>query len=192
MSSISLHKIRTLSLPIPTTLGAFTLVLPIVAGLTLELRVKSAGRTRQRGRQQTLRRWYPLMLFILVVYETVIATLSGTYIAPDGALDCGLQERWRNLWRLHNADAIRSIQDAFQCCGLRTSVDMPWPFPNKNTDVHECARRLGTDKSCFEDWKRDERLVAGLMLAVACLVFIWKVRVTFPKSVVGADTNARL
>jgi len=192
MGSICLHKIRTHSLPIPTTLGAFTLILPIIAGLTLEMGVKSAAGSRQRYGQQTLRRYYPLMLFILVVYETVIATLSGTYLAPDIVLDCGLQERWRNLWRQHDADAIRSIQEAFQCCGLRSSIDMPWPFPNKNTDVHECARRLGTNKGCFDDWKRDEGLVAGLMLAVACLVFVWKVRVKYPKSTADADTNARL
>ena len=111
MSSICLHKIRTHSLPIPTTLGAFTLILPIIAGLTVEMGVKSAAGSRQRGSQQTLRRYYPLMLFILVIYEMVIATLSGTYLAPNSALDCGLQERWQNLWHQHDADAIRSIAD---------------------------------------------------------------------------------
>ena len=73
-----------------------------------------------------------------------------------------------------------------------SSVDMPWPFPDKKTDVYECARRLGTNKSCFEDWKRDEGLMTGLMLTVAFLVFVWKVKVTYPKSTADTDTNARL
>jgi hypothetical protein len=112
---------------------------------------------------------------ILLIFETAVATLSGTYIGPPGTLSCGLDERWRYLFQGKHADSIQRIQNAFECCGLHSPRDKAYPFPSHDVGIDACQRRYDRTKSCFADWKAEEQLVAGLMLLAVFLVFVWKV-----------------
>jgi len=56
---------------------------------------------------------------------------------------------------------------------------MAWPFPGGSTGPDACRVNYGRTRSCFEAWRGKEQMVAGLMLVVVVLVFMWKV-VYFP------------
>lgn len=113
---------------------------------------------------------------IFIVYETVLATLAGTHLAPPGSLDCALREQWLALFRAKDGSAIRAIQDRFECCGLGSTVDMAWPFPGAGHDAATCIAKYERTMRCLEPWRESERTVAGLLLAVALGVFVWQVR----------------
>jgi hypothetical protein len=166
------------SVPIPGVLTGFTTALPVIAGLLLE---GGYDFTRNQERRQHLSRGEiqrpPLVIVantIIFIYSTVVVTLLGTHAAPSG-LDCGLHERWQKLFRNKNLEAIKTIQDAFNCCGFTTSRDMAWPFPDKTHDVHACENRYGRSNGCLPAWKVEEQQVAGLLIGVVAMVFIWQV-----------------
>lgn len=174
IAAYALHTIVQFSLPIPILLGALTLALPLISGLSLEILTQvQVHQTQKAGTPGS--RYYSLTVAILLIYETAVATLSGTYIGPPGTLSCGLDERWRYLFQGKHADSIRRIQDAFECCGLHSPRDKAYPFPSHDVGVDACQRRYDRTKSCFADWKAEEQLVAGLMLLAVFLVFLWKV-----------------
>jgi hypothetical protein len=72
-------------------------------------------------------------------------------------------------------NAIRIIQDAFKCCGLHSPVDRAWPFPGHGVEANACRVQYERERSCFDQWRTEEQLVAGMMLIVVILVFLWKV-----------------
>lgn len=100
-------------------------------------------------------------------------------VQPDD-LTCGLQRQWYRLYSQKDATAIRTIQDAHQCCGLVTPKDHAWPFQDKNNKADACITAFDRRKGCLLDWRQDEQIYAGLLLLVAlsaiglkvCLPFI--------------------
>ncbi len=114
-------------------------------------------------------------MIAFIVYDTVIATLAGTHLAPGSGLTCGLNEQWQLMYHKKDVTTIRRIQDSFECCGLRSVVDRAWPFPDKEHSANACPDAFKRTKSCFNDLKGQEQLVAGLLLLVAVLMFLWKV-----------------
>lgn len=151
-----------------------------MSGLLLELGydfTRRHERRRRLGRGEIQRP--PLVIIantLIFIYSTVIITLSGTHVAPASALDCGLKERWQNLFKHKDASAIRQIQDAFHCCGLITSRDMAWPFPDRTHDSHACeATYRGRTSGCLAAWKAEEQKIAGFFMTVVGMVFIWQV-----------------
>jgi len=181
MSSYAASRANTSSVPISDTLAGFTTALPIVSGLLLEL---GYDFTRRQERRQHLGRGEiqrpPLVIIantLIFIYSTVVITLSGTHVAPSSALDCGLRERWQTLFRHKDASAIRQIQDAFNCCGLSNSHDMAWPFPDRSHNAHACeATYTGRSNGCLVAWRGEEKKIAGLLITVVGMVFIWQVR----------------
>ncbi|KAF5844424.1 hypothetical protein GGP41_001409 [Bipolaris sorokiniana] len=167
------------SVPIAETLTGFTTALPIVSGLLLEL---GYDLTRRRERRQRLGRGDiqrpPLVIIantLIFIYSTVIITLSGTHVAPASSLNCGLRERWQTLFKHKDATAIRQIQDAFSCCGLVNSRDMAWPFPDRTHDSRACeATYHGRASGCLVAWKAEEQKIAGLLMTVVGMVFLWQ------------------
>jgi hypothetical protein len=79
------------------------------------------------------------------------------------------------MFKRKNAEGIRTIQEAFNCCGFVNSHDQAWPFPDKTHDQHACETAFGRTNGCFEPWRREEQRVAGIMMAVVGLVFVWQV-----------------
>jgi hypothetical protein len=72
-------------------------------------------------------------------------------------------------------EQIRTIQDAFNCCGLKNSRDMAWPFPDKTHDARSCETMFGHSNGCLGAWKGEEQRMAGLLMGMVGLVFIWQV-----------------
>ena len=172
-----MHKVQTLSLPIAkaTTIG--TLLLPILTGLSLQ-----SGRSlARRSRQPFLTTdnplsWTAIVVFVIfTIYETVIATLSASNMGPLSALTCPLEQKWQQLFHNKDNTAIKRIQDAHHCCGLHSTVDRAWPFPEKHRTAAVCHETFGRDRSCFEYWRRDQQIAAGLLLFVAAMSFGVKV-----------------
>lgn len=116
-----------------------------------------------------------LTILGLLVYITVVATLSGTHVSPVGGLGCALREKWQSMFP-KNGRKIKRIQDAFDCCGFRSVKDMPFPFPGHGNTVDTCSQRYDRHIGCEAAWRDKERTVAGLMIGVAVGVFIWIVR----------------
>ena len=53
---------------------------------------------------------------------------------------------------------------------------MAWPFQDgRNHAADACAKMFGREESCFGEWRRDEQIVAGLLLIVAVGTFVVKV-----------------
>ncbi|GAB7337054.1 hypothetical protein MBLNU457_g2462t1 [Dothideomycetes sp. NU457] len=181
LAGYALYTSHIYNLPIPNTLSALTLALPPIAGLVLETSsalansLHSAPHLRKAVRSSIPPVLLPgtLAIVALLMYETVIATLAGTHIAPRTALKCALEERWRDMFRAKDGETVARIQDAFQCCGLRSSRDMAFPFPGGRHGADACEVRYERTMGCFEAWEGRERVVAGIMMAVTVGVFLW-------------------
>jgi len=127
-----------------------------------------------KGQLQTSR-IFQVVMTAMIVYETVLATLAGIHLSPEGSLTCALRERWEEMFRGKDEEGIRRIQDAFECCGFRSVRDMAWPFPDKGHGSEVCAVRFERSGACVEPWKMEERKVAIMLLVVAVAVFVWQV-----------------
>ncbi|KAL3420160.1 hypothetical protein PVAG01_08659 [Phlyctema vagabunda] len=163
-------QIIALNLPIPQALGLFTVVLPLITGISTQ----GARGLIKRSRQEQNHLTFPLIAVIgfQLIYETVIATLALTNILPPDALRCGLDSKWQKLWREKDARVIQAIQDKFECCGLNSLKDRSWPF----TSAVSCTESYPSRKhSCLGEWRRAQQTTAGLLLLVALVVFMLKV-----------------
>ncbi|KAG9241487.1 tetraspanin Tsp3 [Calycina marina] len=161
-------QIRYLSLPIPAALGLFTVILPLITGVSAQganTIIKRAAKEEQY--QLTI----PLIAILgfQLIYETVVATLALTYILPPSSLNCGLGDGWQQMWVSRNEKAVKDIQNAFECCGLWTVKDRAWPFSRNAAST--CAETFGRTRSCAGDWRKAEQMTAGLFLLVAAVVF---------------------
>ena len=156
-------------------MSALTIALPPLAGIALETCISLNEKLAARGQLQASRIFQITIAFFLV-YETVLATLAGTHISPPGSLNCGLRERWQSLFQGKEEGRVRLIQDTFECCGLTSTRDMAWPFPQAGVDAGACVRRFERERACLEPWKAEERKVAIMLLVVPVAVFVWMVR----------------
>lgn len=178
LAAYAASRANARSIPISDTLTSFATALPVVSGLLLECGYDLTRREERRkklGRGDIQRP--PLVIIantLIFIYSSVVVTLLGTHAAPPSALNCGLRERWQTLFRGKEADAIRAIQDAFQCCGLTNSHDMAWPFPDKSHDQRACENMFGRTTGCLGAWKAEEQRIAGMLIGVVGMVFIWQ------------------
>jgi hypothetical protein len=172
LSSYAYSQNRFLSLPIPEALGLFTIVLPLITGLSIQ---GAHSVIRRSSKRHPPRLTLPLLAIIgfQLIYDTVIATLALTHILPPSALQCDLNTQWQKLYTGKDEKAIRAVQDSFQCCGLNSVKDRAWPFVQQKPSP--CAAVFGRDKSCLGDWRKAEQVGAGLFLLVAIVVFVMKV-----------------
>jgi len=181
MAAYAVHQTSTLSLPIPSTLTTLALALPIFAGVCMETSTALASslalhpklRHRHARNFPTVLLPSTLTILGLLVYITVVATLSGTHISPVGGLGCALREQWQSMFQEKHAGKIKRIQEALDCCGFRSVRDMPFPFPGHGVSVDTCSQRYDRQIGCEGAWRDKERTVAGLMIGVAVGVFVW-------------------
>ena len=117
-----------------------------------------------------------MVLVLLTVYETAIATLALTHMAPPSELVCGLERRWGALFSTKDADTIRRIQEQFRCCGFRNVQDRAWPFPDRRHSARACVEAFGRSSGCLGGWRQMEQITGGLILLVAIMTFLLKVR----------------
>ncbi|KAI9665740.1 MAG: hypothetical protein M1821_003674 [Bathelium mastoideum] len=185
LAGYAMHATQLYSLPLPTSLTAFALALPPITGLAIEAATSLTRKGAPRRDALTLGGTtssgtstlpLTLTLAVLLVYETVVATLAGTHLAPARSLECGLDEAWKWMFQRKQEEAVRTIQDAFECCGLRRPWDMAAPFLRQGgAGSRACMEMTGRTESCLGSWKAEEQKVAGMLLAVAVGVFLWKV-----------------
>lgn len=176
-SSIALYRIRAFAIPISTVTATATIILPILTGVSLRGAQRLASRSNgSLTSAKPSLSWTTMVVFILLtIYETAIATLALTHMAPPSSLNCQLDQQWSRLFSNKNAEVIRRIQDRYQCCGLHSTVDKAWPFPDRSHPVTACRDAFNRRNSCMGGWRRDEQIAAGLMLLVAVVVFLMKV-----------------
>lgn len=170
LAAYALHSTRLYTLPIPSLLTALTVALPPLAGIALETTI-SLNSQLSRNKSNA----YLWVIATLLVYETVIVTLAGTYLYPGtsgGGWKCGLEAVWQRLYSGKDEVAVRAIQDAFECCGLNSIKDRAVPFQG---GADRCAVRYERTARCLEPWRAEERKVAVMLLVVPIAVFVWKV-----------------
>ncbi|TGO52247.1 hypothetical protein BOTNAR_0330g00020 [Botryotinia narcissicola] len=166
-------QIRTLSLPISQALALFTVVLPLVTGISTQGAVGLIKRANKKEQNQLT---LPLIAVIgfQLVYETIVATLALTYMIPPKSLHCGLEDSWHVLFSAKDDRKISAIQDAFNCCGLNSLGHMASPIKNQK-GPGSCEALTGRSQSCFGPWRQAEQVNAGLLLLVAVVIFAIKV-----------------
>jgi len=164
-------QLRYLSLPIPQALALFTVVLPLITGISTK---GVHGLIQRSSRNEPYQLTIPLLAVIgfQLIYETIVATLALTHVLPPSSLICGLDTRWQKLFVDKDAGAIKAIQDSFQCCGLHTVKDRAWPFPGTSASV--CEDIYGRHGGCLGSWRQAEQINAGLFVLVAVVLFIIK------------------
>ncbi|KAG9233153.1 tetraspanin Tsp3 [Amylocarpus encephaloides] len=171
IAGFAYSRILYLNLPIPQSLALFAVVLPIITGISMQGIYGLIQRASQNEQYQITVPFVVVISFQLI-YETVVATLALTYIIPPSSLHCGLEDRWAKLFHAKNGEAIRKIQNAFNCCGLHSVKDRAFPFPGQQPS--SCAETLHRANSCFGPWRQSEQTQAGLLFLVAILVFVVK------------------
>jgi hypothetical protein len=172
--------IRSLGLPIPDALALFTVVLPIITGISMQ---GLYGLIQRTSKTEPFQLSIPLVavLAFQLFYETVVGTLALTYIVPPSSLHCGLNDMWQKYYVGRDSHAIRKIQDTFNCCGLNTIKDRAFPFDDQHAS--QCAQVYERTESCFGLLRKLEQTQAGLLLLVVVLVFVVKVSLMdFPVS----------
>lgn len=170
-----------MALPTSTVTATATIFLPILTGVVVR-GTRSLDRHSQRGLGNAKNgfSWSAIsLMMLLVIYETVIATLALTHMTPPNGLICRLEQQWSWLFSSKNADVIRRIQDRHQCCGLHSVRDRAWPFPDSSHTAAACHETFGRQRSCFGGWRQDEQITGGLMLLVAVVAFLVQVHLPF-------------
>ncbi|KXT07456.1 hypothetical protein AC578_553 [Pseudocercospora eumusae] len=171
LAAYALHRCNALNLPIPNSLSAFIVALPPLAGIVLESLISFQYQHAAKGRIQNSKVFQSVNALFLV-YEAVVATLAGTHIMPVGGLWCPLHDKWSEMFRNKDSQAIRSIQDAFACCGFASTKDMAWPFPDNKHGSDACVVRFERDTACLNPWRHEEQKIAIMLLVVPVVLFV--------------------
>lgn len=173
----------TLSLPLSPALTFLTILLPLLAAgntFALPALVRSSNNSsstnthRRVSLAMVLQRllFHPMALqFLQALVTTILATLYASDLVSSND-DCALATRWLRLFRTKDDQAIRAIQDAFQCCGFRSVHDMAWPFP---PTAVECAVRFERALACRAPWTEALRRGAGVQFGVVLAVGLLQV-----------------
>ncbi|KAK3345733.1 hypothetical protein B0H65DRAFT_525856 [Neurospora tetraspora] len=131
---------------------------------------------------QTTQLTLSLILLTLATSSLTSAPFSSFPSSGLGSIEqCALEQTWSHFFRSHDADSIRKIQDALQCCGFRNPKHMSWPFPSGRNGqpggggkgTEQCGTMWPERKEgCAKAWEGEFRgamggeigVVAGVML----------------------------
>lgn len=164
----------TFSLPLSPVLTFLTILLPLFAAANataLPYLLREKARSPRRL-PVTLLAHPAVTQGIQGILIAAFATLYTTYMVPGATRDCSLSTIWLRLFRAKDAQSIKVVQDAFECCGFRSVRDMAWPFAP--VDV-ECAQRFDRALSCQGPWTSALQRSAGVELGVVIIVAILQV-----------------
>lgn len=153
-------------LPTPAFGHVLSILLPLTTLLGLLFPPKRLARI-------LIVRQQAAFLSVLGLLDAVLVTIASTLLQPN-LLSCELERRWRTLFQQHDADAIRRLEDAMNCCGLRTVLDQPWPFPDSH-GATACRDNFGRRRSCEAPWTRREVQVLSIWIVVGMLSLVIKV-----------------
>ncbi|KAI7788562.1 tetraspanin tsp3 [Diaporthe eres] len=170
----------TLSLPLSPVLTFLTILLPLFAAANATALPYLLREKARSPRRLLVRLAHPVVTQGLQgIIIVVLATLYTTYIVPGATRDCGLSNIWERLFRTKDAQSVKAIQDAFECCGFRSVKHMAWPFPP--VDI-ACAQRFDRALPCRGPWTSALQRSAGVELGVIIVVAILQIAsLVFPQ-----------
>lgn len=105
--------------------------------------------------------------------STAVPTAALAHLFSDRTLLCHLEQQCQVFFRLKNSHAIRSIQDGFRCCGLRSLHDRAWPFKDQNHGENACKFQPAY-KSCLTTRSEHQRSAAWMIFVAAVFAFAAK------------------
>ncbi|KAI5862287.1 hypothetical protein GGS23DRAFT_573580 [Durotheca rogersii] len=178
----------TLALPLATGTTVLAILLPFFAAGNLFLtsaarRVPVGARTgssssspsqslpRSLASLAALVQFLPAALQLLQgVLTVVVATLAAERVTPGRTLGCGLEGNWQRMWSANDGQDIERIQNAFNCCGLRSPVDRAWP---KRGEI-PCTKLYNRANSCLAPWQESAQRAAGFELTIALVLGLFQ------------------
>lgn len=172
-SSVVHFHSTTLSLPLSPVISILATLLPIVGFLNAYIHptlLHSAHVSANRLQQLA-----PVVLQTLqALVTTILATLLLEAVVPSPASDCVLEHDWMHMFRRHDAQAIRRVQDVLDCCGFNSVRDRAYPFGNGAPST--CAETYGRGNACRGPWTSALQSSAGIDFAVVMgvgLLQVW-------------------
>ncbi|PTB63902.1 hypothetical protein BBK36DRAFT_7141 [Trichoderma citrinoviride] len=158
-----------LSLPINPAITVLTVLLPILSLLNSYIYPTLLHSARHSS--HPLHRLSPTILQTLQgLLTAVLATLLFEDVIPSATVECLLDNKWLRMFRAHDGESIRLIQDTLNCCGLNSVKDRAYPFPKKNQPWSMCYEMFGRDQSCRKPWRAALRSSAGADFGVVVAV----------------------
>ncbi|RDA87605.1 hypothetical protein CP532_3953 [Ophiocordyceps camponoti-leonardi (nom. inval.)] len=182
----------TLSLPLRPSLTIITILLPIISAAN----AISYHRLLRSAQRRTLIRAMTLQA-LQAILTVVFATLFFSQMVPSVARTCVMSDRWQRLFSSRDVDSVRRIQDALNCCGFRTVLDRPWPFPG-DQGARECADTYRRDVPCSEPWELALQRTCGVEFGLVIAIGVWQIlslilplRITPQSRTVNDDDSRR-
>lgn len=176
LSSYSWSSIRQLKLPVSAGLSALAVAIPLLNLLFLS-NVAAQPSTLTVAKART-----PRLAFgttVLLILDAVLVTLAATHL-PAGSTKCSLEAAWSGWFRAHDANAIRRVQDAFDCCGFNSPLDRAYPFQASHVNATACMTAFHRTDSCHQAWQASEHRNVSVFVAVGAVLagvkaigFLW-------------------
>ncbi|ATY63941.1 tetraspanin Tsp3 [Cordyceps militaris] len=172
-----------LSLPLFPGLTLTTIILLVlaIASTVISARLAKAARP-----YQTLGRGLPLAQAVMTI---VLATLFFSNIPPSDARDCLLSTIWQRLFSRHDAESLRRIQDAYQCCGYNTVRDRAWPFPNHQT-ARTCEEMYGRTLACVRPLRAALGQASGIGFGIVLMSALVQIAYMLLEDYQSSSTSA--
>ncbi|KAF7562409.1 hypothetical protein G7046_g1715 [Stylonectria norvegica] len=162
----------SLSLPISPALSILATLLPIIGFLNAYIHPTLLRRSRTSPSR--IHQLAPLVLQTLqALITTILATLLFEGVVPSQGLDCTLDNEWMGMFRAHDANGIRRIQDTLDCCGLNSVKDRAYPFPKGAPST--CAETYGRTTACKGPWRGAMQTTMGVDFAVMLAVGLMQI-----------------
>lgn len=127
----------------------------------------------RQGKLQAV--WSIALSYIVLVTPIVLIVMSAVYTFSVDARMCSSELQWRRWFRNKDEAVIRSIQDAYRCCGLNSMRDQAWPFPSRNTDASTCQRTSGFRTHCGPLWQDQLQATAVFCIVASILLHLLSV-----------------
>ncbi|KAL6861029.1 hypothetical protein J3F83DRAFT_747124 [Trichoderma novae-zelandiae] len=159
-----------LSLPISPVITILTVLLPIISLLNSYIYPTLLHSARHSS--HPLHRLSPTILQTLQgLLTAVLATLLFEDVLPSATVECLLDNQWLRMFRAHDGESIRMIQDTLNCCGLNSLVDRAYPFPKPGDNNKSlCGDMFGRAQSCRAPWRAALRSSTGADFGVVVAV----------------------
>ncbi|KAB8220337.1 hypothetical protein BDV33DRAFT_231090 [Aspergillus novoparasiticus] len=177
LGAIAWARTTTLYLPLPISLSATTIILPILSPILLFLARFLSNQSTTGANTPTFRNRFitSVISYLLTILPSGLATLALTYLFAPDLLVCQLNNQWQSYYHNKDSRAIRAIQDSLHCCGFRSVKDRAWPFKDRTHGDDACVRQIGYDRACLGPWEQEDKSAAWMVFWAAVLVLVVKV-----------------
>ncbi|KAK5997968.1 hypothetical protein PT974_00336 [Cladobotryum mycophilum] len=163
----------SLSLPIGSATTILTALLPI--GSLINAFIYPSVLQAAHSSTNRLQQLSPTLLQALqAIFTTILATLLSQDIVPSPTVECLIDNGWSSMFKAHDGESIRRIQDTLKCCGLRTVQDKFYPFITKTSNI-TCVEAYGYTQACRGPWKSALKSSAGVDFGVVIAVSLMQI-----------------